>query len=328
MGIDLGTANIKVFVRGKGVVIEEPAVVAYDKDADKVRAFGEDARQMIGKMPGNILAIRPLRQGVVSDYLIMQKMLQYFIQKAMGRMTFLKPRIVICPPGGVTDVEKRAVEEAAYQAGARDVMLVQVPIAAALGAGLDILRPSGSMVVDIGGGVTELGVLSLGGIVLANTLRVAGDQFNEAIIRYIREKHGLYIGEQTAEEIKRQIGTADRRPQTLQMEIRGRSVEAGIPKVISLNSEEVRSAISAPLKEIIEAICSMLERTPPDLAADVARRGILLTGGGAMIGGIEEKIMHATGIHTILADHPAQCVALGTGRYIRSMAELEKKRGK
>lgn len=328
IGIDLGTVNIKVFVKGKGIVMDEPAMVAYDKDADKIRAFGEDARAMIGKMPGNIIAIRPLRQGVVSDYMIVERMLQYFIQKAMGRMTFLKPRVVLCLPSGVTDVERRAVEEAAYQAGARDVTLVKAPVAAALGAGIDIMRPSGSMVVDIGGGVTEIAVLTLGGIALSTTLRVAGDRFSEDIVRYVRDTHDLYIGEGTAEEIKKHIGTAEKKPKTIRMQIKGRSVAAGIPKTISLTSEEVRQAISESVDTITESIRGVLERTSPELAADIVKRGIVLTGGGALLGGIEEKVMRVTGIQTTLAEEPASCVALGTGRYMQAMAELEQRRGR
>lgn len=328
IGIDLGTSSIKVYVRGKGITIDEPAVVAYDKDTDKIKAFGDEAMQMIGQTPGNIIAIHPLRQGTITDYVITEQMLQYFIQKAMGYMTFFKPRIVICVPSAVTELERRAVEEAAYQAGARDVALIKVPLAAALGAELDIMRPCGNMVVDIGGGVTEIGVLSLGGIVLSQSIPVAGDNFDEAIVQYIRKNHDMFIGLATAEEIKRQIGTAMKRPQTRKLQVRGRSIAAGIPKTISMTSDEVRAAVSRPIRRIVSAVHNVLERTPPDLAVDISQRGIVLTGGGSLLGGIEEAVSYDTGIVTTVAEEPAFCVANGTGRYFEKMAELEKRRGK
>ena len=325
IGIDLGTASILVYAKGKGIVLKEPSVVAYDKDADKVKAIGEEARQMIGRTPGNIMAIRPLRQGVISDYVITEKMLRYFIQKAMGRRGFRKPRIVICVPSGVTDVERRAVEEATYQAGAREVTIVEEPIAAAIGAGIDITRPCGNMIVDIGGGTTDIAVISLGGIVVSTSIRVAGDEFNEAIIRYVRKNHGLFIGEQTAEAVKIRIGTAYRQAENMTMEIKGRNVVTGLPKTVTLTSEEIREALLDAVSQIVDAVHNVLEKTPPELAADVSERGIVLTGGGALLDGLEEIISERTGINTMTAENPAMVVALGTGQYVEIMSEFERR---
>ena len=325
IGIDLGTSSILIYLKGKGIVLKEPALVAYDKDADKVKAIGEEARQMIGRTPGNIMAIRPLRKGVISDYLITEKMLNYFIQKGMGRRGFRKPRIVICLPSGVTDVEKRAVEEATFQAGAREVYLISEPIAAAIGAGIDITRPCGNMIVDIGGGVTDIVVISMCGIVSNASLQVAGDNFDEAIIRYVRKKHSLFIGEQTAEAIKKKIGTAYPLINVSTMEIRGRNVITGLPKSIVLSSEEIREAMTEPVNAIVDAIHSVLERTPPELAADVSQRGIVLTGGGALLPGLEEIISERTGINTMTAENPAAAVSIGTGRYMEVMSEFERR---
>ena len=325
IGIDLGTTSILVYAKGKGIVLKEPSVVAYDKDADKVKAIGEEARQMIGRTPGNIMAIRPLRQGVISDYVITEKMLRYFIQKAMGRRGFRKPRIVICVPSGVTDVERRAVEEATYQAGAREVTIVEEPIAAAIGAGIDITRPCGNMIVDIGGGTTDIAVISLGGIVVSTSIRVAGDDFNEAIIRYVRKNHGLFIGEQTAEAVKIRIGTAYRQAENMTMEIKGRNVVTGLPKTVTLTSEEIREALLDAVSQIVDAVHNVLEKTPPELAADVSERGIVLTGGGALLDGLEEIISERTGINTMTAENPAMVVALGTGQYVEIMSEFERR---
>ena len=325
IGIDLGTASILVYAKGKGIVLKDPSVVAYDKDADKVKAIGEEARQMIGRTPGNIMAIRPLRQGVISDYVITEKMLRYFIQKAMGRRGFRKPRIVICVPSGVTDVERRAVEEATYQAGAREVTIVEEPIAAAIGAGIDITRPCGNMIVDIGGGTTDIAVISLGGIVVSTSIRVAGDDFNEAIIRYVRKNHGLFIGEQTAEAVKIRIGTAYRQAENMTMEIKGRNVVTGLPKTVTLTSEEIREALLDAVSQIVDAVHNVLEKTPPELAADVSERGIVLTGGGALLDGLEEIISERTGINTMTAENPAMVVALGTGQYVEIMSEFERR---
>ncbi len=319
IGIDLGTASILVYTKGKGIVLKEPSVVAYDKDADKVRAIGEEARQMIGRTPGNIMAIRPLRQGVISDYMITEKMLRYFIQKSMGRKSFRKPRISICVPSGVTDVERRAVEEATYQAGARDVTIIEEPIAAAIGAGIDITKPFGNMIVDIGGGTTDVAVISLGGIVVASSIRVAGDNFNEAIIRYVRKNHKLFIGEQTAEAVKLKIGTAYKRLEEKSMDIKGRNVVTGLPKAVHLTSPEVCEALKYTVNQIVETVQNVLEKTPPELAADVADRGIVLTGGGALLDGIEEVIQERTGINTMTTENPELAVAVGTGKYVEMM---------
>ena len=263
IGIDLGTTSILVYAKGKGIVLKEPSVVAYDKDADRIRAIGEEARQMIGRTPGNITAIRPLRQGVISDYLITERMLKYFIQKAMGRRAFRKPRINICIPSGVTEVEKKAVEEATYQAGAKEVTLIEEPVAAAIGAGIDITLPFGNLIVDIGGGTTDIAVISLGDTVVSSSLKVAGNDFDQAIIRYVRRVHNLFIGEQTAEAVKIRIGGAYPRPQTDTMEVKGRNVITGLPKTVTLTSEEVREALKETTAQIVEAIHGVLPRRSP-----------------------------------------------------------------
>lgn len=324
IGIDLGTASILVYTKGKGIVLKEPSVVAYDKDADKVKAIGEEARQMIGRTPGNIMAIRPLRQGVISDYMITEKMLRYFVQKAQGRNFFRKPRIAICVPSGVTDVERRAVEEATYQAGARDVTIIDEPIAAAIGAGIDITKPFGNMIVDIGGGTTDVAVISLGGIVVSTSIRIAGDNFNEAIIRYARKNHKLFIGEQTAEAVKLQIGTACRRLETKSMDIKGRNVVTGLPKTVHLTSIEICEAMKDPVSKIVETVQNVLEKTPPELAADVSERGIVLTGGGSLLDGVEEVIQEKTGINTMTAENPDMVVASGTGKYVELMNKFNR----
>ena len=324
IGIDLGTTSILVYAKGKGIVLKEPSVVAYDKDADRIRAIGEEARQMIGRTPGNITAIRPLRQGVISDYLITERMLKYFIQKAMGRRAFRKPRINICIPSGVTEVEKKAVEEATYQAGAKEVTLIEEPVAAAIGAGIDITLPFGNLIVDIGGGTTDIAVISLGDTVVSSSLKVAGNDFDQAIIRYVRRVHNLLIGEQTAEAVKIRIGGAYPRPQTDTMEVKGRNVITGLPKTVTLTSEEVREALKETTAQIVEAIHGVLETTPPELAADIAERGIILTGGGSLLEGLEELIEETTGINTMTAENPAHAVAEGTGRYNEIMEKLGK----
>lgn len=325
IGIDLGTASILVYAKGKGIVLKEPSVVAYDKDNNKIRAVGEEARQMIGRTPGNIVAVRPLRQGVISDYEVTEKMLKYFISKAIGKRAFRKPRISICAPSGITEVEKKAVEEATYQAGAREVSIIEEPIAAAIGAGIDITRPFGNMIVDIGGGTTDVAVISLGGTVVATSIKVAGDNFDEAIMRYVRKKHNLMIGERTAEDIKIQIGTVYSTPQAKTMEVKGRDTVTGLPKSVTLYSEEIKEALTDASAQIMETIHSILEKTPPELAADVAERGIVLTGGGALLGGLEELIEEETGINTIVAEEPALAVAVGTGQYMELMGKMNGK---
>ena len=275
IGIDLGTASILVYIRGKGVVLKEPSVVAFDRDTNKIKAIGEDARLMLGRTPGNIVAVRPLRQGVISDYTVTEKMMKYFIQKALGKRTFRKPRIAVCVPSGVTEVEKKAVEDATYQAGAREVSIIEEPVAAAIGAGIDIAKPCGNMIVDIGGGTADIAVISLGGVVVSNSIKVAGDDFDEAIVRFMRKKHNLLIGERTAEEIKINVGTVYKRPENLTMDVRGRNLVTGLPKTVTVTSEETEEALREPAYQIVDAVHNVLERTPPELAADISDRGIV-----------------------------------------------------
>ena len=320
IGIDLGTASILVYVKGKGVVLKEPSVVAFDRDTNKIKAIGEEARLMLGRTPGNVVAIRPLRKGVISDYTVTEQMLKYFIQKAIGRMSFRKPRISVCVPSSITEVEKKAVEDATYQAGAREVSIIEEPIAAAIGAGIDISRPCGNMIVDIGGGTCDVAVISLDGIVVSTSIKVAGDDFDEAIIRYVRKKHNLLIGERTAEDIKINIGTAIERPDQKAMEVRGRDLVTGLPKTVRVTSEETRDALKETTSQIVEAVHGVLERTPPELAADVVDRGIVLTGGGSLLGGLEELIEEKTGINTVTAEDPMTAVAIGTGKFVELTA--------
>ncbi len=320
IGIDLGTASILVYIRGKGVVLKEPSVVAFDHDTNKIKAIGEDARLMLGRTPGNIQAVRPLRQGVISDYTVTEKMLKYFIQKALGKRLFRKPRIAVCVPSGVTEVEKKAVEDATYQAGAREVFIIEEPIAAAIGAGIDISKPCGNMIVDIGGGTTDIAVISLGGTVVSTSIKIAGDDFDEAIVRYMRKKHNLLIGERTAEDLKIKIGSAFKRPEVDYMEVRGRYLLKGLPLSIKVSSEEMEEALRETTSQIIEAIHGVLERTPPELAADIADRGIVLTGGGSLLRGLEDLIKDKTGIDTVTAEDPMTAVAIGTGRYVEFLA--------
>lgn len=320
IGIDLGTASILVYVKGKGVVLKEPSVVAFDRDSNKIKAIGEEARLMIGRTPGNIVAVRPLRQGVISDYTVTEKMMKYFLQKALGKKSYRKPLVSVCVPSGVTEVERRAVEDAGFAAGARDVKIIEEPIAAAIGAGIDITRPCGNMVVDIGGGTADIAVISLGGSVVSTSIKIAGDDFDEAIVRYMRKKHNLLIGERTAEDIKINIGTCFPLPSPETMDVRGRNLVTGLPKTISISSEETEEALKEATLQIVEAIHSVLEKTPPELAADVADRGIVLTGGGALLRGLEELIEDRTGINTMTAEDPMTCVAIGTGRYVELLA--------
>ncbi len=323
IGIDLGTASILVYIRGKGVVLKEPSVVAFDRDTNKIRAIGEDARLMLGRTPGNIVAVRPLRQGVISNYSVTEKMMKYFIQKALGKKSFRKPRIVVCVPSGVTEVEKKAVEDATYEAGARDVSLIEEPIAAAIGAGIDISKPCGNMIVDIGGGTTDVAVISLNGTVVSASIKVAGDDFDEAIVRYMRTKHNLLIGERTAEDLKIKIGCAYRRPEVDTMDVRGRNLVTGLPRTVKVTSEETEEALQGATGQIIDTIHGVLEKTPPELAADIADRGIVLTGGGALLRGLEELIEVKTGINTMTAEDPMTCVAVGTGKYVEILADYK-----
>jgi len=320
IGIDLGTASVLVYIKGKGVVLKEPSVVAFDRDTNKIKAIGEEARLMLGRTPGNIVAVRPLRQGVISDYTVTEKMLKYFIQKAVGKQRFRKPRISVCVPSGVTEVEKKAVEDATYAAGAREVSIIEEPIAAAIGAGIDISRPCGNMIVDIGGGTTDIAVISLGGTVVSTSVKIAGDDFDDAIVRYMRKKHNLLIGERTAEDIKIKIGSAYRRPESVSMEVRGRNLVTGLPKTITVTSEETEEALKETTSQIVEAVHSVLEKTPPELAADIADRGIVLTGGGCLLYGLEELIEEKTGITTMTAEDPMTAVAIGTGKFVEFLA--------
>ena len=320
IGIDLGTASILVYVKGKGVVLKEPSVVAFDRDTNRIKAIGEEARLMLGRTPGNIVAVRPLRQGVISDYTVTEKMLKYFIQKAVGKQRFRKPLISICVPSQVTEVERKAVEDAAFQAGARDVKIIEEPIAAAIGAGIDIARPCGNMIVDIGGGTSDIAVISLGGTVVSASIKIAGDDFDDAIVRYMRKKHNLLIGERTAEDIKIRIGSAYPRPESVTVDVRGRNLVTGLPKTITVTSEETEEALKDTTSQIVEAVHSVLEKTPPELAADIADRGIVLTGGGSLLYGLVDLIESKTGITTMTAEDPMTAVAIGTGRYVEFLS--------
>lgn len=313
IGIDLGTATVLVYVKGKGIVLKEPSVVAINQDTGKIIAVGSEARRMLGRTPGNIVAIRPLREGVIADYDVTEKMLRYFINKANGKKWFFKPRVMVCIPSGVTGVEERAVRQAALQAGARYAHLIEEPLAAALGAGLDISEPSGSMIIDIGGGTTDVAVLSLGGIVCSRSLRVGGDKFDEAIVRYIRREFNLMIGERTGEEIKIEIGSAlvDKNKSTT---IRGRDLVTGLPKAITVNSEQIHAAISEPLEAVVGAVKEVLEATPPELSADIVNKGIIMTGGGSLLHNFDKLISKETGLPVYVAEDAISCVAKGTGK--------------
>jgi rod shape-determining protein MreB len=320
IGIDLGTASILVFVRGKGVVLKEPSVVAFDRDSGKIRAIGEEARLMIGRTPENIVAVRPLKEGVISDYRVTEKMLKYFIQKAVGRRLLKKPRISVCVPSGATEVERMAVEEAAMAAGAREVAIIEEPLAAAIGAGIDINRPCGNMIVDIGGGTSDIAVISLGGTVVSTSIKIAGNDFDEALVRYMRKQHNLLIGDQTAEEIKIRVGCAYPLPEVKKMEVKGRNLVTGLPKNVVVSSEETEEALRDATSQIVEAVHSVLEKTPPELASDIADRGIVMTGGGSLLQGLDQLIESGTGIHTMVAQDPMKCVAVGTGKFLEFLA--------
>ncbi len=329
IGIDLGTASVLVYVKGQGIVLKEPSVVAIEKNSKEILAVGEDARRMLGRTPGNIVAIRPLREGVISDYDITEKMLKYFIMKSVGHHLFRKPRIAVCVPSSVTEVERRAVEDATKQAGAREVFVIEEPIAAAIGAGIDISRAMGSMVVDIGGGTTDVAVISLGGTVVSTSLKVAGDNFDEAIVRYMRKKHNILIGERTAEDLKINIGTAFRRP-PINMDVRGRNLVTGLPKTINVTSDEMFEALQESVTSIVDSVHFILEKTPPELASDISDRGILMTGGGSLLYGLDMLIKDKTGIEAFIAEDSISCVAIGTGKYIEfeSTGKMKGKRRK
>lgn len=325
IGIDLGTATVLVYIKGKGIVLREPSVVAIDNNTNRLLAVGEEARRMIGRTPGNIVAIKPLKDGVISDYDITEKMLKYFLRKVCNRRIF-KPRVIVCVPSGVTEVEERAVIDAALQAGARETYLIEEPIAAAIGAGIDISKACGSMVVDVGGGTTDIAVISLGGIVVSNSIKVAGDKFDEAIVRYIRKKYNIMIGERTAEEMKIKIGCVYPREEEVSMDIRGRSLISGLPKTITVTSTEMMEALEETVSHIVEAVHSVLERTLPELVGDISSRGIVLTGGGSLIYGLDKLLQEKTGINVIIADEPVSCVAIGTGKALENIEVLQERR--
>jgi rod shape-determining protein MreB len=323
MGIDLGTANTLIYVRGKGIVMREPSVVAIKNDSTRQPlAVGDEAKQMIGRTPGNIVAIRPLKDGVIADFDITQTMMKYFIKKVFNKGSFVRPRIVVCYPSGVTQVEKNAIKEATSQAGAKDVYLLPEPMAAAIGAGLPVDEPTGSMIVDIGGGTTDVAIISLGGIVTSKSLRVAGDEMDQAIVTYIKREYSLMIGERTAEQIKIEIGSAFPEETEKTMEIRGRDLVSGLPKVLTITSTEVREALSEPVNAIIDAIKSTLEKTPPELAADIMDKGIMLTGGGALLNGLDKLIKKETDMAVNIADTPLDCVAIGAGKALDNIDKL------
>jgi len=322
IGIDLGTATIQVFVKGKGIALCEPSVVAIDKMSGKILAVGADAQSMLGRTPGNIVAIRPLREGVISDYDMTEKMIKEFIKKVLG-FRLLKPNVVICIPSVITEVEERAVIDAGVQAGAKHVFLIEEPVAAAIGAGIDIAKPNGNMIVDIGGGTTDIAVISLGGIVESSSIKVAGDNFDEAIIKYVRRKHNVLIGERTAEEIKMTVGCVYPRPEETSMEVKGRCLMTGLPRTFTVTSSEMIEAFEEVTVKILEVVHSVLERTAPELVGDVATNGIVMTGGGSLVYGFDKLIEAKTGIATRVADDAVFCVAYGTGKALESLGSMQ-----
>jgi rod shape-determining protein MreB len=322
IGIDLGTASVLVYVKGKGIVLNEPSVVAMDKNTGKLLKVGADAQAMLGRTPGNIIAIRPLRDGVISDYDMTERMLKEFIHKVNGFQVF-KPRVIICVPSGITEVEERAVIDAGLQAGARRVYLIEEPVAAAIGAGIDIAQPDGHMVVDIGGGTSDIAVISLNGVVESESIKVAGDMFNEAVIKYIRRKHNVLIGERTAEDMKIQIGCVYPRDEEASLDVKGRCLMTGLPKIFTVTSSEMMEAFEEPSQRILEAIHSVLERTPPELVADISTNGIVMTGGGSLVYGFDKLVTARTGINTTVAENAIQCVALGTGQSLEWVSSMQ-----
>ena len=324
MGIDLGTANTLVYIKGQGIVVREPSVVAIRDDSKSVLAVGEEAKRMIGRTPGNIVAIRPMKDGVIADFDVTQAMLSYFIQKAAAKKGVVSPRIAICVPFGVTEVEKRAIEEAARTAGAKDAFLIEEPMAAAIGAGLRVEEPEGNMVVDIGGGTSEIAIISLGGIVTAKSIRLGGDELDEAIVSYVKKEYSLMIGERTAEDVKIKIGSAYKEGDEVEMEIRGRDLITGLPKTMQISSSEVRDALREPVNSIIDGIKSTLEKTPPELASDIMENGIMLTGGGALLRGLDKLVKEETGMPVKIAENPLDCVAIGTGKSVEDAEIFEK----
>ncbi len=323
IGIDLGTASVLVYIKGKGIVLQEPSVVAIDKNTDKVLAVGSEARRMLGRTPGNIVAIRPLKDGVISDYEVTERMLRYFIDKTCGKKRFFRPKTIVCVPSGVTEVEKRAVLDATVDAGGGKTFLIEEPIAAAIGAGLDITKPDGSMIIDIGGGTTDVAVISLGGIVVSKSIKIAGDKFDEAIIKYMRKEHNLLIGERTAEELKINIGTAIELPKSKKMDCRGRDLLTGLPKNVTVTSDEMLNALKEPVNAVCDSVHSVLEKTPPELASDISSRGIVMTGGGALLEGLNKLIQDRMGIPTYIAENAISSVAKGTGLSLEHLDILE-----
>lgn len=322
IGVDLGTANTLIFMKGKGIIMREPSVVAVDTRTDTVRYVGQEAKDVIGRTPGSIAVVRPLKDGVIADFDITASMLQIFIRKAFNNSAFARPRVVICIPSGVTAVERRAVKEATLKAGAKQVSIIEEPMAAAIGAGLPVAEASGSMIVDIGGGTSEVAVISLGGIVAARSVRVGGDEFDSAIVNFVKKKYNLLIGERTSEDIKIGIGSAYEMPEDVQMEIKGRNLVDGLPKNLILHSREVREALTDPLSSVLDAIKTTLERTPPELSADIIDHGIYLTGGGALLRGLDQLIASETGMPVYIAENPLDCVALGTGKVLDNLDTL------
>ena len=323
IGIDLGTATVIAYIKGKGIVLREPSVVAVNNVTGEVLAVGHEARRMLGRTPGNIVATRPLREGVISDYTVTEKMLKYFIGKIGGKFLFA-PRIMICIPSQVTEVEKKAVIDAASNAGARKVYLIEEPIAAAIGAGIDISKPCGNMIVDIGGGTTDIAVISLGGSVVSTSLKVAGDKFDEHIVKYIKKRHNVMIGERTAEELKQQIGCVYPKIQDMEMDVRGRDLITGLPKTITVYSSEMMEALEEPATLIVDAVHSVLERTPPELAADISDKGIYMTGGGCLIDGLDRLLQEKTGINVMIAEDAISCVAKGTGKALDNLDSMDR----
>ena len=322
IGIDLGTASVLVYVKGKGVVLNEPSVVAMDKNTGKLLKVGAEAQAMLGRTPGNIVAIRPLREGVISDYDMTEKMLREFIRKVTGFQLF-KPRVLICVPSGITVVEERAVIDAGIQAGARKAYLIEEPVAAAIGAGIDITKPDGHMVVDIGGGTADIAVISLSGVVESASIKIAGDQLNESIVKYMRRKHNLLVGERTAEDMKIKIGCVFPREEELTMDVKGRCLLTGLPRVVTVSSAEMMDAFEEPVERIVEAVHSVLERTPPELVADISTNGIMMTGGGSLVSGFDKLISARTGIQTFIADDAISCVAIGTGKSLDELNNMQ-----
>ena len=323
IGIDLGTASVLVYIKGKGVVLNEPSVVAIDKNTGRLLKVGAEAQAMLGRTPGNIVAIRPLRDGVISDYDMTERMLKEFIRKVTGGFHLFPPRIMVCVPSGITEVEERAVIDAGRQAGARRVYLIEEPVAAAIGAGIDITKPDGHMVVDIGGGTSDIAVISLSGVVESASIKVAGDQFNESIVKYMRRKHNILIGERTAEQMKMEIGCVYPKEEEATIEIKGRCLMTGLPKTITVNSTEMMEAFEEPVERILEAVHNVLERTPPELVADISKNGIVMTGGGRLVDGFDKLITARTGIHTVVAEDAISCVAEGTGKSLDSLGDMQ-----